>query len=112
MAELDDNAGLEPQFCVRLDDDAPPGAEVVRLSGDLDLAGADEARAVVDQAVSRAPATLTFDVTDLRFMDSSGIAVLVAAAQKVDTVILRNPSPAIHRLLGLAGLADVFDVQL
>jgi anti-anti-sigma factor len=111
VAELEENSGTEPQFSVRIDDAAEPGTVLVRLSGDLDLAGADEARAVVEQAVAVAPATLAFDVTELRFMDSSGIAVLIAAAQKVNSVVLRNPSPVIQRLLALAGLADVFVVQ-
>jgi anti-anti-sigma factor len=96
---------------VSIDEEAEAGTVLVRLTGDLDLAGADEARAVVEQAVAQSPATLTFDVTELRFMDSSGIAVLIAAAQKVNSVILRNPSPVIQRLLSLAGLADVFAVQ-
>jgi anti-anti-sigma factor len=111
VAELDENSGTEPQFSVRIEDGGEPGAAVVRLSGDLDLAGADQARAVVDEAVATGPARLTFDVTELRFMDSSGIAVLIAAAQKVDSVVLRNPSPVIQRLLTLAGLADVFVIQ-
>jgi anti-anti-sigma factor len=111
VAQLDENSGTGPQFSVRIDDGAEPGTVVVRLSGDLDLAGADEARAVVDHAVATGPATLTFDVTELRFMDSSGIAVLIAATQKVGSVVLRNPSPVIQRLLTLAGLADVFVVH-
>jgi anti-anti-sigma factor len=111
VAELEENSGAQLQFSVRVDDGAEPGAALVRLSGDLDLAGADEARAAVDQAVAAGPATLTFDVTELRFMDSSGIAVLIAAAQKVDSVVLRNPSPVIQRLLTLAGLADVFVIE-
>lgn len=111
MAELEENSGTEPQFSVRIDDSAEPGTVLVRLAGDLDLAGADEARAVVDQAVAAEPATLAFDVTELRFMDSSGIAVLIAAAQKVNSVILRNPSPVIQRLLNLAGLSEVFTVE-
>lgn len=111
MAELEENSGTPPQFSVRVDDAAEPGTVLVRLCGDLDLAGADEARAVVDQAVATGPSTLTFDATELRFMDSSGIAVLIAAAQKVDSVVLRNPSPVIQRLLSLAGMAEVFVVQ-
>jgi anti-anti-sigma factor len=110
VAELDENASAEPQFCVRIGEPTEAGGVVVRLSGDLDIAGADEARAVVNQALVLAPTRLTFDVTDLRFMDSSGIAVLVAAAQKVDSVVLRNPSPVIQRLVALAGLAEVFHI--
>jgi anti-anti-sigma factor len=109
VADLDENASLEPQFCVHVDDAAGANGDVVvRLSGDLDIAGADEARAVVDQALGQPRSRLTFDLTDLRFMDSSGIAVLVAATQKVDTVTLRNPSPVIRRLLTIAGLVDIF----
>ncbi len=111
MAELGEDASLDPQFWVGVDDAAAEaGTVVVRLAGDLDIAGADGARAVVDEALQREPERLVFDVTDLRFMDSSGIAVLVAAAQRVPSVILREPSPVIRRLLTLSGLGDVFVV--
>jgi anti-anti-sigma factor len=106
VAEVDENAA-EPQFCVRVDEAAEGGA-VVRLTGDLDMSGAPEARAAVEEALRNAPSTLTFDVSELRFMDSSGIAVLVAATQRVEAVVLRNPSPVIERLLTLAGLAEMF----
>jgi anti-sigma B factor antagonist len=108
VAELDENAAPEPQFCVRIENGGDGATVVVRLSGDLDIAGAPEARAVVEQALAQGPQRLTFDVSELRFMDSSGIAVLVAAAQNVDSVTLRDPSPVIERLLKLAGLAEVF----
>jgi anti-sigma B factor antagonist len=113
VAELDDHERPLPEFRVRLDDVTEPddpGAVVVRVSGDLDIAAADEGRAVVEQALARAPQQLIFDLSDLRFMDSSGIAVLVAAAQKVRTVIVRNPSTTIRRLLTIAGLDEVFTV--
>jgi anti-sigma B factor antagonist len=107
MAELDESADAEPQFGVRVEGIAD-ATVVVRLSGDLDLAGVAQARAAIDEALGHAPKTLTFDVSELRFMDSSGIAVLVAATQRVDAVVLRDPSPVIQRLLTIAGLAETF----
>ena len=40
-------------------------------------------------------------------MDSAGIAVLLAASRKVPSVSLRDPSPAVRRVLEMTGLTTV-----
>ena len=51
-----------------------------------------------------------FDLSALRFMDSSGISVLIGAAAKVDAVELRDPSQVVRRVIELTGLTDVLSV--
>ena len=50
---------------------------------------------------------LAFDVAELKFMDSSGIALLVSAARQVRQVELRHPTPIVRRLIELTGLTEL-----
>jgi anti-anti-sigma factor len=44
-------------------------------------------------------------------MDSAGIAVLIGAAAKLQHVRLRNPSPAVRRVVEITGLSDVLPIE-
>jgi anti-anti-sigma factor len=106
-------AELEPQPpTVQIDTHLDPtGARVVVLSGELDSSNADSLQERV-ASISPHPAQgLIFDLTDLRFMDSAGIAVLLGAAKKASSVSLRNPSPIIRRVLETTGLSNVFAIE-
>ncbi len=48
-----------------------------------------------------------FDLRELRFMDSAGIAVLLGGARRVPTVRLRDPVPAVRRVVEVTGLTTV-----
>lgn len=80
---------------------------VLALSGELDLAGAPE----LDQALSavrEAGTALTLDLTDLEFIDSSGLGVLVrfhnaAVASGYEYSVIPGPPP-VHRAFVLSGL--------
>jgi anti-anti-sigma factor len=80
---------------------------VIRLSGELDLVTADSVRSALDPALAGAPERLVFEVSELEFMDSSGLALLVSAARKAGKVELRNPTLIVRRLIELTGLAEM-----
>jgi anti-anti-sigma factor len=107
MAELDGEAGDNVVVETRADQ---TGARIVSLSGELDSANADALDASLAPLTERS-AELIFDLSGLRFMDSAGIAVLLGVATKVDTVRLRNPSPAVRRVIELTGLSDVLRIE-
>ena len=88
-----------------------PGGPVIAVSGDLDIASVERLRDVVRELSASDPRELTFDMTELRFMDSAGIAVLLGAAGSVPTVRLRNPTTAVRRVIELTGLGEVLEVQ-
>ena len=110
MAELDPDrqAPAEAVIETRMDSS---GAPVVAVSGELDMSNADRLQATVDAIVEGAPTRLIFDLSDLRFMDSAGIAVLLRAAARVESIELRDPSPAVRRVVELTGLASVLIVS-
>jgi anti-sigma B factor antagonist len=106
-------AGLEPeppavQIDMRPD---PTGALVVFLSGELDSSNAASLQERVASIPLQPPRRLIFELTDLRFMDSAGIAVLISATAKASSVSLRNPSPIIRRVLEATGLSSVFSIE-
>lgn len=80
---------------------------VLGLSGELDLAGAPE----LDEALTsarEAGTALTLDLTELEFIDSSGLGVLVrfnnaAVASGYEYSLIPGP-PQVHRAFVLSGL--------
>lgn len=62
-----------------------PVAVVIMLSGDLDLATAPELRNALQEALTERP-NLVLDMSDLRFLDSTGIGVLVRIHKKASAL--------------------------
>ena len=86
------------------------GTPVVSLAGELDLTNAEQVRSVISGSLSGQAARLVFDMSGVEFMDSSGIALLASAVQKVQEVELRNPTPIVRRLVELTGLAGILRI--
>ena len=81
---------------------------VLRPSGELDLATSGPFRREVQQVLASEPEELVIDLTDVSFLDSSGIAVLASAlkaqrARSAELAVL-NPQPIVQRALELVGL--------
>lgn len=106
MADLDPSAHNALTVDVRRDD----GTVVIRLCGDLDLAGFDEARAAIDAALGSQPRRVILDTTALDYMDSSGIVLLVQVARAAQQVQVRNPRPIVRRLIELTGLSGMLQI--
>ncbi|HEU5007327.1 MAG TPA: STAS domain-containing protein [Jatrophihabitantaceae bacterium] len=87
------------------------GTVVLALSGEMDLSTVSALHEAVQDAISRKPRTLAFDLAGLTFMDSSGIAALLSAIGAVDTVQVRNPSGIVRRVIELSGLAQTFGLS-
>jgi anti-sigma B factor antagonist len=107
MGELTAGDGADAAVAHGTDDDGNP---VVRLSGEIDLSNAQAVRSAVEPVVRRAPAQVVFDLAELDFLDSSGLAVLLAAAERVP-VVLRRPKPIIQRLVESTGLTDILRIE-
>jgi len=84
------------------------------VSGEIDAHSADRFATALD-SVGDDLETIVVDLSEVTFMDSSGLRVLVGAQQRGDAggpnLVLRSPSHQIVRLLDLAGLAETFDIQ-
>lgn len=96
---------------------AVPGTgTVITLHGEVDL----DAAAAVGQAVRQAlgavqPPVLLFDLTDVTFLDSSGLNALIRANRSTSeaggAVHLVAPQEAVARVLRLTGVDQVLAVH-
>lgn len=78
-----------------------------RLVGELDLTTTETLEAALREAVVPEGAELVLDLSDLAFMDSMGIRVLLTTAQRYNDeagLVLRNPHGEVLRVLEVAGL--------
>ena len=107
MADVEHPEPATLLVAARSDD---PDGPVIAVAGDLDISSVEQLRAVVSPLIAEHPAVLTFDLAELRFMDSAGIAVLLNAVSQVTTVRVRNPSHAVRRLLELTGLTGIVSI--
>ena len=104
MVELESDGGARGSVETRRADN---GTAYITLGGELDISNATALRAVIDPLLDTKPEALVFELGDLSFMDSSGIAVLLYAASHVDRVELRQTTPIIRRVLEATGVTEV-----
>ena len=82
----------------------------VTLRGELDMASVGD---LAEWLVSVSGSSVVVDLSDLTFMDSSGITALVVAKVAMenngDQLILRRPRPNVRRILEVTGLGDWID---
>ena len=80
----------------------------VRLSGELDMSGTFVLEPQLDDLVADPPdGAVVFDLRELRFIDSSGLAALIGAHERLDgagvpTRFRRGPDD-VQRIFALAG---------
>jgi anti-anti-sigma factor len=82
----------------------------VRVSGELDMTNVDALASAVAPALEREPARLIVEVGDLRFADSSAIALWVQWATSVPDIELRDVPPLLRRVVDSMGLTDTLKV--
>lgn len=96
-------------FSIRRDDSA--GDVVLALSGDFDLTGMDR----FEQATADilAGASITVDLSDLGFLDSSGLRALMNLDARNGAgarIALRAPQPHVLRLLEMCSFGERFEI--
>ncbi len=83
-----------------------------KLRGSLDLATAPTVRAALSEATEKGTHDLVVDLTQLEFLDSTGLGVLIGAhrraAEHGGSLRLVVPEGPILRLLNITGLIAVF----
>jgi len=88
---------------------------VLSVSGDVDMYSSPKLREGVIEAVSNAAGKLVAHVSEVTYIDSSGVAVLIDALKRCTAkkmpFILAEPSKAVLDVIDLALLNDVFDIK-
>lgn len=103
--------GDEVDIDIRRFDDV----QVIRLRGSLTLgAPVNDLRQTLDQAVKAGDANLVLNLSDVRWVDSSGVGVLVksltSAKQVGGSIKLVNPSKPALQTLKMCNLLPLFEV--
>ena len=71
--------GELPQPMLRVDHERSAEAHVIRLRGEMDLGNVDEAREALMHAIESDRTAVIVDLSELEFIDSVGIAMLLEA---------------------------------
>ncbi len=90
---------------------------VLKLKGDVDMNSSSDVRGALGEVFRQGPKgpwALFIDLSQVRYMDSSGIATLVEAMQNCmkqgSRLRLIDLSPAVRDVFELARLASVFEI--
>jgi len=90
------------------------GLVVIQPDGEVDLYSSPGLRKAILAAVQAAELGVRLDLSQVAYMDSSGVATLVEGLQgcgKIQkTLSLFRPSPAVMKVLQLARLDSVFEI--
>jgi anti-anti-sigma factor len=79
---------------------------LIRLVGELDLAGLPDVQPALHRLLGTPPQPVRIDAGELRFLDSTGVAVLVRIANHFHRVELLHAAPAVRRVVLALGLAS------
>jgi anti-sigma B factor antagonist len=96
---------LLPEFSITVRN--LPDIHVVTLHGELDVLVAD---GLENSLVELAGSALVVDLSDLAFLDSSGIGALVRARNRIKAaglgdLVLTRPTPIVQKALEIVGLS-------
>lgn len=87
----------------------------IAVHGEVDLYTSPELRAAILKAVPSVSSGLEVELSGVDYMDSSGVATLVegfkSARENSKSFVLVAPSPSVMRVLELARLDAVFDIE-
>jgi anti-anti-sigma factor len=91
------------------------GDALVVVAGELDMATAPELSRTLDPLVDGGLSGLVLDFSELTFLDSSGIAVLIDTQQRLAPkgrqLSIRSAQPGAMKVFEISGLLDFLQVE-
>ncbi|WP_027399617.1 STAS domain-containing protein [Anaerovorax odorimutans] len=83
----------------------------LKLEGEIDLFTASKLKAKIEEAYEINQSNIELDLTDLNYIDSTGLGVMIGAYGKMKennkSIILLNPKDNIKKLLSITNLDKV-----
>lgn len=90
------------------------GAAIVTLGGELEFGTAASLRSAFSDLVQQDCDRVVVDMAEVRFIDSSGLSLLVQAQQRFTAqgrgFELRSPTERVIRVIETSGLGDLFAI--
>jgi anti-sigma B factor antagonist len=104
---------LEPASVQTQTDDGSP---VVVVTGEIDMATAPMLGRELTSAIESGDGPVVLDLTEVTFLDSSGLRVAIVAHRDLGDrgrrlAVVCDPEGHVRRTFALAGLADVLDLH-
>ncbi|MDO5503998.1 MAG: STAS domain-containing protein [Actinomycetia bacterium] len=91
------------------------GVFVLAFGGDIDVASAVTVRDALDRVIAAGHHTIVLDLSEVRFLDSTGLGVMVGRLKAVrdleGDMHLVCTSRRIQRVMSITGLDDVFAIH-
>jgi anti-sigma B factor antagonist len=103
-----------PPRAFKVDDAGPHGAPGVAVHGEVDIGNVQALELALDAAIRESHGAFIIDLSDVGFLDSSGLHVLLRARSLLGRgdralAVICPPGP-VRRVLELSGTADRFFV--
>ena len=90
----------------------PNGYQIVSVTGELDIATAEQAYSYISEVIDGRPAPVTVDLSGLTFCDASGLGALARIArharQKGRQLMLTSARPSLMKIMRITGLDRAF----
>jgi anti-sigma B factor antagonist len=92
------------------------GRWTVFVRGEVDVAELPRVRSCINELFADQPRHIVLDLTDMTFIDSSGLGVLVSAlkrSRELDetTLVLRNLQEPVRRVFEITRLTELFQIE-
>ncbi len=88
----------------------------VQLYGEVDIYNADSLKSEVHSLIDEKAADIVLDCTNLKYIDSTGLGVLVSTLKKVKqagkSIQIINLKPYINKIFTLTGLDKIFVIEV
>ena len=89
-------------------------AVAVDISGDVDLHRSPALRETLTKLIDANPGRLVLNLSEVGYMDSSGVATLVEALQRIQRkqgrLLLHSLSPRVQSIFEIARLESIFEI--
>ena len=106
-------AFTEPEFQLR-EEDLDRRTHVITVSGEIHVSTAPEFQRRLDAAISRGKTAVVLDLSEVEFIDSTGLSVILNGLRRVTRqrgrMALVCTNPTVLRLFEITRLDSTFDI--
>ena len=99
---------------VMINEDRNGTRTVLAVNGEIDIATAPTLRQRIQDAVDDGVRLVAVDLTEVGFMDSTGLGVLIGGLKRLrqleGNLVVVSPSDSVRKIFEVTGLVDVFGV--
>jgi anti-sigma B factor antagonist len=103
-----------PRFSVESTADGT-GQLTLAVSGEVDTFTSAGLRDALNEGIDAGAVDITLDVSNMEFIDSTGLGVLVGALKRLQerggSLTLRKPRPSALQVLSIVGLTSHFTIE-